>query len=287
MSDSLAERIAYATDTFWFYINIFILIVGFIGNLSLILIFITLRVFRGNQCAFLLTVESFSNIGFLLSTSPITIHKYITGQDSTLPSIVWCKLQISMSHAFGLCSLFTVCFLTFDQYMSTNPRPHFRQISSLKLVHHLTFVNGCFALLHSIIFIIFIDIQEMRCTITNHILFVYVTYFYYPILHAAAPFIITLTLSVLAYRNVRRIIRRQINVIRRRLDRQLTAMILARVWFLIIFGLPYIGLSLFRLNFSITDGDQLRVAIFRLAATITYSLLYINFAVKYKAIFLK
>lgn len=187
-----------------------------------------------------------------------------------------------MSHTFGLCSLFTICYAVFDQYMSTNPRLHFRQISSLKLAHRFTLFNVCFATLHSVLFIVFTNVHYTeRCIITNSVISLYFTYFYYPIINAAIPFTFSVTFSLLAYRNVRRIIRRQINLVRRRLDRQLTAMVLAHVWFLILFGLPYISYSLFRLNFSLEDGDQLKIAIVALVATITYSLLYFNFAVEY------
>lgn len=232
-SDSLANRLYIINESYWFYSNIFVLTVGLIGNLVLILILITLRVFRGNQCAFLLMIESISNIGFLLFTSP-------------MPT-----------------------------------RPYFRQISSLKLAHRLTGVNVCFALLHGILIIIFIDIVQVRaCALSNNVLALYFTYFYYPILNALGSLMVTVTFSLLAYQNVRRIIRRQINVDRRRLDRQLTAMILARVWFLILVGLPSIGFSILRLNFSVNDVNQLKVAIITLVGSITYSVLYANFAIE-------
>lgn len=265
---------------YWFYSNALVLSFGLISNLTLIVIFATLRVFRANQCTFLLIVESISNIGLLLSTSPPAIYRYITGNDLALGSCFWCKFQTSMSHVFGLGSIFTVCFLTFDQYMATHPRLQLRQISSLKLAYCFTFVNGCFVLSHSILFITFSDLDPMgRCFISNTQMNIYLTFFYYPILSTAIPLAITLTFSSLAFRNVRRIIRRQINVFRRRLDRQLTVMVFARVWYLILFGLPYIGYSLYRLSMSLKDVNQLRTPMARLISGITYSLLYMNFAV--------
>ena len=288
MSDSYINSLSNISDKYWFYSQIILLTVGLISNLALIFIFVTLRVFRGNQCAFYLTVESVANIGFILLNSPAYIYRYVSDQDPVLTSVVWCKIHNSISHTLGLCSLFTVCFLAFDQYMSTNPRPHFRQISSLKLAHRLTLVNVCFVLLHTIPFLIFTELRQGElCTIYNLVLSVYFTYFYYPILSAAVPLLITLTFSLLAYRNVRRIIRQRIHVFRRRLDRQLTVMILARVFCLILFGLPYIIYSLYRINVSVTDRNQLQMTILKLATRIAYSVLFLNFTVKSKFVFNK
>ena len=285
MSDSLISSLGNVAEKYWFYSNVFLLTFGVTGNLALVLIFVTLRIFRGSQCAFYFIVESFANIGVLLLTTPSIIYNYVTGEDSTVTSLVWCKVQSSMLHTFGLCSLFTTCFLTFDQYMSTNPRPHFRQISSLKLAHGLTLVNVCLVLLHSIPFLIFTEIRPVElCTIYNGVLYAYFTYFYYPILSATIPLLITITFSLLAFRNVRRIIRRQLNIFRRRLDRQLTGMVLARVFCLILFGAPYIIYALYRINLSVTKDDQVKLAIIKLVSRILYSILYMNYAVKSKVL---
>ncbi|CAF5084844.1 unnamed protein product, partial [Rotaria sp. Silwood1] len=45
---------------------------------------------------------------------------------------------------------------------------------------------------------------------------------------------------VLAYQNVRRIVRRHMSINRRKLDQQLSAMILIRVGFLVVMTLPYV-----------------------------------------------
>lgn len=286
MSNSQINSISDFSDKYWFYSQIFLLTAGLISNTALILIFVTLRVFRGNRCTFYLTAESVANIGFILLNSPAYIYRYVADQDPVLISTVWCKIHNSISHTLGLCSLFTVCFLTFDQYMSTNPRPNFRQISSLKLAHRLTLGNACFVLLHTIPFLILTENHQGNlCTIDNIVLSVYFKYFYYPILSAAIPLLITLTFSLLAYRNVRRLIRQRITIFRRRLDRQLTAMVLARVFCLILFGSPYIIYSVYYINVSVTNGNQLQMTIFRLITRIVYSILFLNYTVKSKAIF--
>jgi hypothetical protein len=281
MSSALIATVNDIKKKYLFYSDIFIITIGLISNLSLILIFVTLRPFRGKQCAFFLTVESISNIGLLLSNYPSFIYRDITGKDPENITVVWCKLQSSLSQIFGLCSLFTICFLSFDQFMSTNPRPHWRQMSTLKLARRLTFFNVCFVMLHSILFLIFTEIiKGQGCTLYNPILYSYFTFFYYPILSSAIPLLVTVTFSLLAYRNVRRIVRRQIAVVRRRLDHQLTAMVLARVCSIVLLGLPFIIFSLYQVNFSATQNNQLEVAIVSLASSIVSSLIYLNFSVR-------
>ena len=285
-SSSLVILIYDASEKYAFYSKIFFLTGGLISNLALILVFTILPTFRGNQCAFLLTVECISNIGLFLSTYSDDLYTYVTGWDLTITSLLWCKLQHGLPTIFGIGSLFTICFLTFDQFMSTNPRPNWRQVSTLKLAHRLTLLNICFVVLHSIPFMIYAEIQEANgCDIYNKKFRSYMIFFSYPILSSVAPIIFNVTFSLLAYCNVRRIVRRQVAVNRRRLDRQLTAMVLARICCLILLGLPYIIVSVFLLNFSKTQDNQLDAAIVRMTTVITNSLVYLNFAVKQKLLF--
>ena len=75
--------------------------------------------------------------------------------------------------------------------------------------------------------------------------------------------------SLLAYRNVRR-----------RLDRQLTAMVLARVISLIVLGIPFIVSALYRSNISKGVVSELNAALARLLVAIASSFLDLNFAVR-------
>ncbi|CAF3676024.1 unnamed protein product [Rotaria socialis] len=62
------------------------------------------------------------------------------------------------------------------------------------------------------------------------------------------PIVISALFSLLAYRNVRHIIRRQTPVFRRRLDRQLTAMILLRVSLFVFKNLSDISFRIYQVN---------------------------------------
>lgn len=282
-SESIAECLYYIANQYGFYGNIFILISGLISNIFLILIFTNVRIFRGNQCSFYLMIESFSNIGLLSSICSSNILARILGYDPVIVSIIWCKIRAYIAQTCGVCSLYIVCSVAFDQYLSTNHRYHFRQFSTMKLANRLTSFIICFWLLHNIVYLVFSQNESiMGCTIYNSILKKYLTFFYYPVLSNALPFIFTITWSLLAYRNVRRIVRRQIPLTRRRLDRQLTAMVLARVISITILGIPFICTMLYQLNLNNNEDNYLELSIANLLATIFYFFLYLNFSVNEK-----
>lgn len=263
-----------------FYSGIFNSIIGMVGNISMILIFTTLRTFKGNQSAFYLTIESMSNIGFLLVINISRFLANILDYDPYEKLISWCKIRAMLSQLFGVCSLFTICSLAFDQYLSTNLRSDWRKMSTLKLAHQITCFVICFAIFHSITFLIFSEIQPSKgCAIYNPIIKSYYSFIYYPIITSLLPIFITLTSSLLAYHNVRRIVRRQLTIVRRRLDRQMTAMTLARVVSFIACGVPFICVSLYELNLNTNENNYTGLAIVTLLSSIFYSLLYTNFQV--------
>jgi len=275
----VAGLIRDIANKYEFYSNILLLFIAMIGNVSIILIFTTLRIFRGNRSAYYLAIESTTNIGLFLAVSPSDIVGYIWGQDPTELSIIWCKIQTMIAHAFGLYSLFIICFLALDQYLSTNHRPSWRQIATLKLAHYLTFFNISIVLSQGILLLVSAKIGSIGCSIYDPIAKIYFAYFYYPMISGILPLGTSSLFSLLAYRNVRRIIRRQIPLARRRLDQQMTAIALARVLCIVILGVPFIIFSLFNLNMSYSNDDYIKIAIFNFLSVIIYSLLNINFAV--------
>jgi len=280
MSSLLAlQQIQDITEKYTLYTSLINLVVGTVSNILMILIFTTLRTFRGNQCAFYLTVESVANISLLVAYLPSNIAGDILGRSPAQLSIVWCKIQLMSCYVFGFCSLFTIIFLSLDQYLSTNHRQSWRQISTIKLARLLTFFNVCFAILHNILFLVFAEIGTLGCTIYHPVAKTYFTFFYYPILGGIVPFIVSGVFSLLAYRNVRRIVRRQVPLVRRRLDHQMTAIALARVVCMIALGLPFVCISLYEFNLNNSENNDMEIAIYNLLSAIAHSLLYVNYAV--------
>ncbi|CAF1360566.1 unnamed protein product [Adineta ricciae] len=110
----------------------------------------------------------------------------------------------------------------------------------------------------------------------------YVSYVYYPVLIGFLPMTIISLLSLLSYQNVRRIIRRRIPVFRRRLDQQLTGMVLIRVIIFVILTLPYTVLRIYTYVAKITPSSNLcAFAIQNLVSSILGTVLNLNYAVSF------
>ncbi|CAF1340157.1 unnamed protein product, partial [Adineta ricciae] len=281
----LNSTIAYlrdVTDEIRFIFGLFNLVVGLISNLSLIIILTNLKIFRKTPSSFYLVAESYSNIGLLIFVCSSYISANIFRVDPTIVSLQWCKFRYGFNQVFGLCSLFIICFTTIDQYFSTNHRYAIRQLSTMKCAYLFLIIALLLSSSHGILFYIYalIDQSSFGCSIYDAMMKKYLSYFYFPVLSNALPILITMTFSLLSYRNVRRIVRRQIPIRRRRLDQQLTSMILIRVVSMIFFGLPYIITSLYRLNIPVGD-NTLTTAVAALLTALGYSLLYANFSINF------
>ncbi|CAF4160150.1 unnamed protein product [Rotaria socialis] len=240
------------------------------------------RSFRMKQSAFYLIAESIVISIHLLVffTSRIVINGF--NNDLTQRSIVWCKLRQSFGTSFTLISLSIVCFATIDQYLSTNYNPFLKQLSTLKFARRLTCGAVIVWLAHGIPFIVFMKILPVYgCTTYYDGFNTYVTYIYYLILSGLLPIVIMSIFATLAYINVRRIVKSRIAIFRRRLDRQLTAMILARVAFLVAVTLPYIIDRIYIIQVQLTQIDPVQKATLQLAGAVAYSLFYLSYAVCY------
>jgi hypothetical protein len=275
-----AQEILLASELYTIYVCFIILFAGIFGHLIDILIFTSSKLFRKNQTAFYLTIESIVNCLILLLsfTSRIAINGF--NNDLTQTSIVWCKLRQVFATSFTLLSLTIVCFASIDQYISTSYNPYLKQMSTLKLAHRLTLIAIIIWTLHGIPFLILMKIEPTQgCASYNDEFVNYVTYVYYLILTGILPILITSIFAILAYNNVRRIVQSRMLIFRRRLDRQLTAMILVRVAFLVTVTLPYVTYHIYTLQSYIDPDDDVGKAILQLIGAVCYSLFYLNYSV--------
>jgi hypothetical protein len=93
------------------------------------------------------------------------------------------------------------------------------------------------------------------------------------------PIVIASVFSLLAFQNVRRIVRRQLPIVRRRLDRQMTAMVLIRVIFFICFSIPYITYRIYAINFPVSQSQPMEFATRQLLQAMFGSVSTLNFTV--------
>lgn len=190
-------------------------------------------------------------------------------------------MKIIIAQTILLLTLFIVCCAAIDQFLSTSYYVFIRQMSTLKLARRLVLVLVGFSLGHSIGFAMFFYSRPpMDCIVTHPILTGYYSFFFYPILCGFLPLFIAGLFSVLAYRNVRRIIRWQLPIVRRRLDRQLTQFVLMRVTFLIILLVPFVIYRAYVMNTSAIHKTPFRLAIENLLLATLGSIFNLNYAVK-------
>lgn len=280
-SSSIVFQILDITQEYSFYTATIILIIGFIGNILNIIVFLNLKIFRNNQCAFYLTIESLVNTIQLILLFLIRIlAKLNNGIDPANQSLLWCKLRTIIAQPVVVLSFFIVCFAAYDQFLSTSYQFNLRQISTYKLAKHLTLTACCICMIHVIPFGIFLEIKFSVCAVYNSAFNQYYQYVYYPILIGVLPISVSSLFSFLAFRSVRRLVRRQIPLVRRRLDRQLTAMILTRTVAFIVLVSPYVIHRIYWLQIDIAHEDPLRAAIDYLILAVIVSIFNINFAVE-------
>ncbi|CAF3537073.1 unnamed protein product [Rotaria sp. Silwood1] len=195
--------------------------------------------------------------------------------------LFWCKFRAMMIVLCTLISFSAICFSSCDQYLSTSPRFNLRKMSTIKLAEILIFTAMGISLLHSIPFCVYMEIQDSFCSIFNPMMSRYLSCFYYPILSGILPIFIASLFSILAYRNVRRIVRLQMPIVHRRLDQQLTAMVLARIIGFIILTLPYAVQRMYTYLPKVGKSDLFRIAIGNLVGRIISSFFYLNYAASF------
>jgi hypothetical protein len=137
------------------------------------------------------------------------------------------------------------------------------------MARYFTFLLICIWVIHGIIYGLFFDIESsVGCVILNPIYLQYATFFVFPVLAGLLPVVIASLFSLLAFQNVRRIVRRQLPIARRRLDRQMTAMVLIDVVFFVSWAFPYSCYRIYAINFPISQCQTMEFAIRQLLQAI-------------------
>jgi hypothetical protein len=263
---STEEAINTSTFIITVYVGYFIVVVGLIGHVINILVFTQLKLFRGNQSAFYLTVASVFDCWQLMFLTTTRVTAVASGYDLTRVSPAWCKIRAYLTSLGAVILSTTICFSAIDQYLSTSYFLRVRQLSTYALAKRVVTGLVVFAILYAIPFPIFFEIHSYCGTF--HMGFNY----FYSIVHfffitGMLPIVFSALFSFLAYQNVRRIVLRHIAVVRRRLDHQLTAMILVRVTLFVCTTIPYIALRIYQIYRPIDPNDSFANAVDQLIRT--------------------
>ena len=277
---TITQTILTVSQQYTIYVSFVILFSGLSGHVANIFVLTRLKIFRNNPSALYLIAESVVNLLQMLVSFTTRIAVNGFAYDLTQTSLTWCKLRQIITQVITLTSLSTVCFASIDQYLATSHRPYLRQMSTTRLAHILLTISIITWILHTIPAAIFFEIQAVSgCNIYNPGAVFYATYVYYLILTGTLPIFVSSVFSLLAYRNVRRIIRRQMPIRRRKLDQQLTAMILVRVAFLVSMSLSYVLYRIYALSVVINKNDVIHKAVLQLVGAITILFFYLNYSV--------
>ena len=271
----------FATQ-FTLYSGYFLFSFGIVGNIINIFVFTRFKLFRSNSCAFYLTVEAFSNLLYVLLTITVTLFTTVYGDDGTGRFLLWCKARYTWNQLSVLITYCMICCSAVDQFLSTNYRLYRRQMCTIKLARIVAFIAISFLIMHAVAFGYFFQIQlSVGCVIWNPIYLQYATFFLYPIFGGLMPIATTSLFSLLAYRNVRRIVRRQLPIVRRRLDRQMTAMVLVRVLLFICLASPFSFFRVYVINSPVSRSQQTEFAIRQLLQALFLFSINLNYIVIY------
>lgn len=226
------------------YLGSTIFILGMIGESLNISVFLSLRTFRQNSCAFYLTLASGCKIIQLLTGLLTRIIASATGIDWTAVSPAFCKIRSYFLEFCPISTLSLLCLAVIDQYFATSSRVRWQQWCHIKIAYRLSAIFIIICLLvsipHSIFFAHVISpmTNSSVCIITNKMFECYNNVFNIPVLYGPLPLLITIIFSVLTYRHVRQIGYRTVPLVRRRLDQQLTTMVLTQIMFNFLVIIP-------------------------------------------------
>ena len=158
MSTSVIPTLNYISQQISIYGGFIIFFTGIIGGLLNIIVFLSLRTFRENSCAFYLIIMSFVNIGNLITglLSRIIISGFRI--DLTLTSSFYCKFRWYCLQFCVLSSFTFTCLAAIDQYMGTAVHVRWRQWSNIKIAHRLTIITMIIWFLHGFLYIIYFDL---------------------------------------------------------------------------------------------------------------------------------
>lgn len=276
------QSLSLLTQQLTIYIGLPALLFGFIGCCLTVVVFLSLRTFRENSCAFYLIVLTISNIVQLLSgilPRILNVGFFINFSFSSF----YCKTRIFFSSSSALISVTCLCLAILDQYAATSHRPSWHRFSDVKIARRLTIFFTIMWFLQAVPLLIYLDnypspLTSPACTTIEPNYTKYRTYVVGIAFNGVLPLLVSGIFGILAYINVRDIAYRTVPLVRRELDKQLTTMALAHVVLHIITGTPYFFIIVLISN-SQSSTDQLTIARIHFAYSVTIIIIIFDFAV--------
>ena len=145
-------------------------------------------------------------------------------------------------------------------------------------------------IVHNIPYLIYYDhlistnTGKFICTITNPFFQQYVNYIVLLILGRILPICITVLFGLLACWNIQKLSYRELPLVRRELDKQVTKMVLLQVLITFVSIAPYVIVYLLTTTSNIAKGKIIGAQL-QLASTISLTIYFIHFAVSVEKCF--
>lgn len=269
------------------YTGLFLFTLGMSGNILNIIVFMSLKTFRRNPCVFCLFILSISESGvLLLFTLPDTFFDIFQAYGDVL-KLYPCNMRISFLQAFVLMSQLIMSIAAIDQRLSTS-MPDRHHGTNLKIIRYLIIISTTISILHSIPFLIFYDAQLLPgtnasiCRIDDNGPFsIYALYIALPIIDGLLPTAIMSVCGLVALRNVRNMRKKNVHIVRFRLEQQLTAMVLTKILSVYLTVIPLLIVYIVRYIISLQSLDTIFQRQFLIAFRLLTLLIYTNYAVSY------
>lgn len=266
------------------YLGIPILIIGLIGDTFILIVFLSLKTFRENACAFYLTVMAAADTGQLITglLSRVMISGF--GVDWTLYSIFYCKFRRYCLQFCALTSFVCMCLAAINQFLATSASPHWQQWSHIKIAHRVIIIFIIIWLLQGIPFLIYYDHLEspitgkITCMSSRIILQQYYVNGITLTLAGFLPIIIDAIFAVLAYCNMQKVDQRALPVVQRELHKQMTAIVLIQFIYHTIVNIPYLISTIINEDTTL-QSDSLTAAKLQIFSNLATCIYYFNYAV--------
>lgn len=284
MSTTEVQYYVYLSQQIAVYLGIPILIVGAIGNVLNLIVFLSLKTFRENACAFYLTVMTVASLGQLASGLLSRIMVSGFNVDWMSSSVFYCKFRAYLFQFFALTSFECMGLATVNQFLATCATPYLHGLSNTKLAHRIVVAVTFAWLLHGIPYLIYYDYVRspttgvVSCGSSSDALNQYHMNGVTLVFSGVLPICINCVFGLLAYHNINRLDRRAMPVAQRELDKQLTSIIFIQFIYHTTATVPYLIVVVLSQT-SITAGDAVAGAKLDLATVVTICIYYLNYAV--------
>ncbi|CAF1403143.1 unnamed protein product [Adineta ricciae] len=217
------ERI---TQMFGVYAGFTIFCFSLFGSIMNVIVFSTVRMYRGQPCTFFLLISAIVRSVHIFSIGLSRILAVVFHIDLILASLVWCKMR-SFIVQTGFCvSMTCECLAAIDRFLVSSRSVKLRRLSKIKRAYRISIGVISFWLLQNAPYFIFVNINSGICNIYNQFWEIYSNYIIYWFLLTAVPLIICILFGSLAYRNMQTL--KSLNQLQGA-DRQLINMIIGQV----------------------------------------------------------